>query len=141
ALGIARHVTWPRTVSSITGKDTKGNEIEGNYGTYSEEFEQVKTSLKYAEGDKNYRGTLYKKVKKPENPKLSEMKISDGFQTNANYFKLGFLDKTSVALGRQLKELLSVLWMKAGSIGKCPELNNDTIPDYLIFPDNHMAIL
>ena len=31
SLGIARSVTWPRTVCSISGKDTNGNIIEGNY--------------------------------------------------------------------------------------------------------------
>ncbi|MDD3034869.1 MAG: DNA methyltransferase [Bacteroidales bacterium] len=31
ALGIARYVTWPRTVCSILGKDTNGNPLKGNY--------------------------------------------------------------------------------------------------------------
>ena len=31
ALGIARHVTWPRTVCSIEGHDVKGNPLKGNY--------------------------------------------------------------------------------------------------------------
>lgn len=48
--------------------------------------------------------------------------MSDGFKTNAVFFKLSFLDKTSVALGRQFRELLPVLWMKGGAIGKCPAL-------------------
>ena len=68
--------------------------------------------------------------------------MSDGFEANAIYFKLGFLDKNAVALGRQFKELLGVLWMKAGAIGPCPHLaKNATIPDMLILPENKMAIL
>ncbi len=68
--------------------------------------------------------------------------MSDGFKTNAIYFKLGFLDKNAVSLGTQFKELLSVLWMKAGSVGPCPHLDEkDVIPDMLILPQNRMAVL
>lgn len=102
-LGIARYVTWPRTVCSITGKDLKGKEIKGTYLP-------------------------------------NETPMADGFKTNAAFFKLGFLDKTSVALGRQLAELMPVLWLKAGAFGKCPVLN-DEASNMLILPENHMAIL
>lgn len=67
--------------------------------------------------------------------------LSEGFNANAIFFKLGFLNKNSVALGRQFRELLPVLWMKAGAIGKCPELESDNLPDWLIFPENKMAVL
>ena len=40
----------------------------------------------------------------------------------------------------QFKELLSILWMKAGAIGKCPTIVAD-VPDMLILPENKMAIL
>ena len=103
-LGIARYVTWPRTLCSIKGEDINGEPLKGNYLE-------------------------------------SDLPMADGFQSNAIYFKLGFLDKTSVALGRQFKELLSVLWMKAGSIGPCPQLEGEDIPKMLILPDNHFAVL
>ena len=67
--------------------------------------------------------------------------MSDGFATNAKYFKLGFLDKDAVALNRQFKELLTMLWMKAGSKGECPTLEGNEIPDYMICEKNSMAIL
>ena len=66
--------------------------------------------------------------------------MADGFKANAVFFKLGFLDKTSVALGHQFKEMLPTLWMKAGAIGRCPELTGD-IPDMLILPENKFAVL
>ena len=69
----------------------------------------------------------------------SEIPISDGFQANAIFFKLGFLDKTSVSLGRQLKELISVLWMKAGAKGECPTVSGDE--DMIILPANKFALL
>lgn len=71
----------------------------------------------------------------------SEIPMSDGFKSNAAYFKLAFLDKTSVALGRQFRELLPVLWMKGGAVGKCPALENDNLPNMLILPQNKMAVL
>lgn len=67
-----------------------------------------------------------------------EVPMANGFKTNAIYFKLEFLDKKSVARGRQLQELLSLLWMKAGAKGKCPKSISG---DYQFFPENRMAIL
>ncbi|WP_216629226.1 hypothetical protein [Anaerococcus faecalis] len=67
--------------------------------------------------------------------------MSDGFKSNAAFFKLGFLDKNAVALGRQFKELLPVLWMKTGCIGKCPELSTKNLPSMLILPENDFAVL
>ena len=103
-LGIARYVTWPRTVCSIEGHDINGNPLKGNYIG-------------------------------------SDIPMSDGFKANAAYFKLGFLDKTAVALGRQFKELLSVLWMKSGCAGQCPSLDTDELPDVLVLPENKFAVL
>ncbi len=103
-LGIARYVTWPRTVCSIEGHDVNGNPLRGNYMG----------------------------IDKP---------MSEGFKANAAYFKLGFLDKASVRIGRQFKEMLPTLWMKAGCLGSCPTLEGQKIPDYMILPKNRMAIL
>lgn len=102
--GIARYVTWPRTVCSIQGVDIKGNSLEGTYFG-------------------------------------SEIAMDEGFDANAVFFKLGFLDKTAVALGLQFKEMLPTLWMKTGAIGECPELKTDTLPDMLILPKNRFAVL
>lgn len=74
-----------------------------------------------------------------QEPEIRSM--SEGFEANCEYFKLSFLDKTSVALGRQFRELLPVLWMKGGAIGKCPVLETDDLPNMLILPQNKMAVL
>lgn len=104
-LGIARYVTWPRTVCSIEGHDVNGRPLKGKYLG-------------------------------------SDAPMSDGFKTNAAYFKLGFLDRNAVALGRQFRELLPVLWMKAGCVGPCPHLaEGDEISDMMILPQNKMAVL
>lgn len=71
----------------------------------------------------------------------NDMPMADGFKANAAFFKLSFLDKTSVALGRQFRELLPVLWMKGGAIGKCPALESDELLEMLVLPENKMAVL
>lgn len=55
----------------------------------------------------------------PEDEKRS---MSEGFQTNLEYFKLDFLDKDRVTLKRAFREVLPLLWLKAGAIGPRPEL-------------------
>ena len=90
--------------------------------------------------------SVYKKVKaevsklmgKIEETIPLELPMASGFKANAIYFKLDFLDKRSVARGKQLQELLPMLWMKAGAIGKCPCCIDG---DYQFFPENKMAIL
>ena len=102
-LGIARHVTWPRTVCSIEGHDVSGNPLKGNYLG-------------------------------------SDTPMADGFKANAAFFKLGFLDKNAVALGRQFKEMIPTLWLKAGAHGKCPEVAEE-LPEMLILDENRFAVL
>lgn len=102
-LGIARYVTWPRTVCSIEGHDVNGQPLKGNYLG-------------------------------------SDLPMADGFKANAAFFKLGFLDKNAVALGRQFKEMLPTLWMKAGAHGACPTIGEEAL-DMLILPENKFAVL
>ncbi len=140
-LGIARYVTWPRTVCSILGRDIDGNPIEGDYGVIEEDYvvDEEDTVVSKKTG-KPITKRIYARQKVQKLPKLAAIKRADGFKANAVFFKLGFLDKTKVSLGMQFKELLSTLWMKAGAIGKCPVIDT-SVPDMLILPDNKMAIL
>ena len=71
----------------------------------------------------------------------NDQPMQDGFKANAKYFKLGFLDKYSVEAYRQFRELLPLLWMKAGAIGECPTLEGKGIPSFMILDKNKMAIL
>lgn len=140
-LGIARYVTWPRTVCSISGHDLAGNPLEGDYGILIEDFviDEDDTVVSKSTG-KPISKKIYVKKKVQKLPLLADLKKADGFKTNAIFFKLSFLDKTRVSLGMQFKELLSTLWMKAGAIGRCPTIDA-CVPDILILPDNKMAIL
>lgn len=104
-LGIARYVTWQRTVCSIKGENIKGEPLAGNYLG-------------------------------------SEIPMANGFKANAIFFKLGFLNKNAVALGRQFREILSLIWLKAGSYGICPNLDSEEeLPPMLILPENKFAVL
>lgn len=67
--------------------------------------------------------------------------MSEGFLANVEYFKLGFLDKNAVSLGQQFQEILPLLWLKAGAIGKRPKITTDEESAYLILPKNGFAIL
>ncbi|MEJ7622611.1 MAG: DNA methyltransferase [Pyrinomonadaceae bacterium] len=65
-----------------------------------------------------------------------------GFAANLAYFKLDFLDKNNVALGRQFHEILALLWLRAGAIGAVPELPRSMdIPAMLIPDKNPFAVL
>lgn len=77
----------------------------------------------------------------------SDIPMANGFNANAVFFKLGFLDKTTVSLGLQFKELLPLLWLKAGGWGKYPDDETVKIeskfdlPPYIILPENKLAVL
>lgn len=68
--------------------------------------------------------------------------MRDGFPVNLAYFKLDFLEKDEVALGRQFREILPLLWLRAGAIGPRPELpDGDVLPAMLLPVPNHFAVL
>lgn len=140
-LGIARYVTWPRTVCSIEGHDVKGQPLKGNYGVEVDDYvvDEEDTVVSKTTG-KPTKTKIYKKTKRQMYPKLAEMAMADGFKANAAFFKLGFLDKTSVSLGRQFREMLPTLWMKAGAHGPCPKASGE-VGDMLILPENKFAVL
>ena len=140
SMGIARHVTWPRTVSSIRGRDIHGNPLEGNYGGQTEKYVECDGFILNPETEKKMRGKFYRKSKVAAYPELEAINFSDGFKANAAFFKLGFLDKTAVALGTQFKEMLPTLWLKSGAYGNCPSLDGE-LPDMLILPENRFAVL
>lgn len=139
--GIARYVTWPRTKCSILGKDIYDRPLDGDYGITDEEYviddDIIAVSKKTG---KEIKRKIYVKKKVQKRPILATIQKSNGFHSNVIFFKLGFLNKTKVSLGMQFKELLSTLWMKAGAIGKCPVIE-ESVPEMLILPENHMAIL
>lgn len=217
-LGIAHHVTWPRTTCSIKGIDVNEAPLNGDYLTDLTEEKHTKRQIKQlnlvipdgsagtkikkqiisllgknklaqslVKNESSYvisedypvailfddeklndflddlenqiqirelyictqNNKVFKKAKEAIGEILGDfietvpvtIPMMDGFKANAAFFKLGFLDKNAVALGQQFKELLPVLWMKAGCIGPCPQLDTKELPSLLMLPKNHFAVL
>lgn len=88
-------------------------------------------------------------VKKRINELLGPMIVSEeekypinGFAANLEYFRLEFLDKDRVALGRQFREILPLLWLRSGAIGPRPELSDkEPIPPMVVPDKNPFAVL
>ena len=67
--------------------------------------------------------------------------MSAGFPANVAYFKLDFLDKDRVELGAAFREILPLLWMKAGAIGPAPSLPAGPLPDFFLPEGSPFAVL
>lgn len=117
----------------LTKKDEWMEELEGN--------DHITNLYIVAAKDADY-----KRVKEEVSEMMGQIEetipvkipMSNGFKANAVFFKLRFLDKRNVARGKQLQELMPLLWMKAGAKGECPTKVDG---NYVIWPENHMALL
>ena len=61
--------------------------------------------------------------------------MSAGFPANLAYFKLDFLERERVSLRRAFREILPLLWLKAGAIGARPELKRGEPEPVLFAPE------
>jgi len=74
--------------------------------------------------------------------KENKRPIKDGFPANLEYFRLEFLEKDRIALGRQFREILPLLWLRSGAIGPRPELSDSEPMPSMVVPDkNPFAVL
>jgi adenine-specific DNA-methyltransferase len=67
--------------------------------------------------------------------------IADGFAANLAYFKLDFLDKDQVELGAAFREILPLLWLRAGARGPRPEMAPGPLPDWFVPEASNFAVL
>jgi adenine-specific DNA-methyltransferase len=68
--------------------------------------------------------------------------MRDGFPANLAYFKLDFLDKDRVALKDAFREILPILWLKAGAVGRRPELPKTALEPAIFEPEaTNFAVL
>jgi adenine-specific DNA-methyltransferase len=75
-------------------------------------------------------------------PEEERRPMSEGFAANLAYFKLDFLEKDSIPLRRAFKELLPLLWLKAGAVGPRPSLKrHEPEPHFLAPEGNNFAVL
>jgi adenine-specific DNA-methyltransferase len=62
--------------------------------------------------------------------------MSAGFAANLAYFKLDFLDPERVSLRRAFREILPLLWLKAGAMGPRPKLERGEPEPPLFAPED-----
>ncbi len=86
---------------------------------FEEIHEDVETIYIVSTNNKAFKAAKRELEDLPERTKSVPVTIpmSEGFEANAAFYKLTFLDKEAVSLGTQLDKLLSILWMKAGAHG------------------------
>ncbi|HBP1729214.1 site-specific DNA-methyltransferase [Pseudomonas aeruginosa] len=68
-------------------------------------------------------------------PEIETRPMSLGFVANLAYFKLDFLERECVSLRRAFREILPLLWLKAGAVGPRPELKRGDPEPALFAPD------
>lgn len=68
--------------------------------------------------------------------------LQEGFTANIEYFRLDFLDKDQVALKRRFREILPLLWLRAGCVGPRPEISaRKPEPAFMLPEENSFAVL
>ena len=75
-------------------------------------------------------------------PEDEKRPMREGFPANLAYFKLDFIDKDRVTLKRAFREILPLLWLKAGAVGPRPELARGE-PEPVVFApaDSNFVVL
>ena len=68
-------------------------------------------------------------------PEEEKRPMSAGFAANLAYFKLDFLEHERVSLRRAFREILPLLWLKAGAVGPRPELKRGEPEPVLFAPE------
>ncbi|MBS0501153.1 MAG: site-specific DNA-methyltransferase [Proteobacteria bacterium] len=68
-------------------------------------------------------------------PEEEKRPMSAGFAANLAYFKLDFLEHERVSLRRAFREILPLLWLKAGAVGPRPELPRGAPEPVLFAPE------
>jgi adenine-specific DNA-methyltransferase len=68
-------------------------------------------------------------------PEEERRPMSAGFAANLAYFKLDFLERERVSLRRAFREILPLLWLKAGAEGPRPELKRTEPEPALLVPE------
>lgn len=117
-IGIAQYITIPRIAASISGKDCDGNMLHGNYGIETEEFKAFEGDITNPETGKKVRGKLYKKVKIQSPSVPDPFPMSDGFEENAVFFDLEYLEPSVVSADLAFDRIAAILWLCGGCRGE-----------------------
>lgn len=116
--GIAHYITWPRVVAAITGKTPDGKEIEGDYGVNSEVYREIEADVFDPSSGKKIRERVYRKIKAKDDLVPDSFPISDGFEENAVFFDLEYLEPSVVSADLAFDRIAPILWLCGGCQGE-----------------------
>ena len=116
--GIARFVTWPRIKAVITGVKPNGTPLEGSYGIEEDTYQEVEGDLIDPETGKKMRGKFFKKVKAQSKSVPDPFPMADGFEENAIFFELEYLEPSIVSADLAFDRIAPILWLCGGCEGK-----------------------
>ena len=116
--GICDYITKPRISAAIKGIDSNGKPLTGMYGTEVEVFEQLEEiTVTDNETGKAIRNNIYKK-KKIIDPAIPDpFPMSDGFEENAIFFDLEYLEPSVVGADLAFENIAPILWLCGGCRG------------------------
>ena len=148
SLGIAKYVTWPRTVCAINGCDVEGTPLKGNYGIEVEEFiEDEESCVVSKSSGKPTKNIVYKKTKVQVYPELEKIIKSDGFKANVKYFKCDWTPRKpedyllSNALCLHIKEMIELQnAIEVDNVKNCLILNKSDLKKIVLNPEIYYQI-
>lgn len=123
ALGVCTYITKPRIKAAITGIDSTGNPIKGNYGILTDQYLEIdpeRDNIIAANANtmKPLKRTIYQKKKVQDSVVPDPFPMSDGFKENAIFFDLVYNAKGRVEMGLEFENIAPLLWLKAGGSGE-----------------------
>lgn len=144
-LGIARYVTWPRTLCSVMGQNIQGKPLAGDYGVETDAFEPSEDiALVSKSTGKPLRRNVYIKTKKQLYPELAKIQKSDGFACNVKYFKCDWTPRKpedyllSNVLCLHIREMIELQnHIEVDNIKNILILNKEDLKKFILAPDNY----
>ena len=118
ALGIAHFITWPRIRAAISGLTPSGRPIKGEYGVKTEEYQEVEGDLVDPETGNKIRGKFFKKTSAQSKSVLDPFSMADGFEENAIFFDLEYLEPSIVSADMAFENVAPILWLCGGCKGE-----------------------
>lgn len=117
--GICRSVTMPRITAAITGQTPEGKPVKGDYGIEREIYVlDGEANLVSKKTGKPLKRNIYLKrtIQDPSVPDAFPMK--DGFQENALFFDLEYLEPSIVGANLAYDDIAPILWLCGGCKGE-----------------------
>lgn len=128
ALGICEFYTKPRIEAAITGLTPDKRPVAGSYGVEHEVVieDSEDEIISKRTGRPIHNRKIYIKQKQLDPSVPDSFPMADGFEENAVFYKLTYQDELAVALDTAFEEISPILWMRAGSKGRCIKKPNGT---------------